>query len=94
MTTADRIASAAAPIADALAALSESRSTVPAADVLISYTRTGCIVRVADRRTAHRETIEEAFTAAFLAAGWGVTHRQTGGLGMAHPSTLTRLATP
>ncbi|MFJ4343520.1 hypothetical protein [Streptomyces sp. NPDC088915] len=94
MTTADRIASAAAPIAAALAALGEYSTHVPTADVLISYTRTGCIVRVADRRADHREEIEETFSAAFLAAGWEVTYRQTGGLGMAHPSTLTRLSLP
>ncbi|MER7914599.1 hypothetical protein [Streptomyces sp. NPDC096068] len=94
VTTADRIASAATPVADALAALGEFSTYVPPSDVLISYTRTGCIVRVADRRAAHRETIEKTFSAAFLAAGWEVTHRRTGGLGMAHPSTLTRLSLP
>lgn len=45
---ADFIASAAAPIAAALAAAGQMG--VPTADVLVSYTARGCTVRVTDRR--------------------------------------------
>ncbi|MCX5205899.1 hypothetical protein OG897_31280 [Streptomyces sp. NBC_00237] len=48
---------------------------MPTADVLISYVHTGCIVRVADRRAAHRTPVEREFRAAFSAAGWSVLDR-------------------
>jgi len=85
------IADAAGPIAAALATVCELRVNVPTADVLISYTFSGCIVRVAERRVQHRDVVERAFWDAFEAAGWGVTHRYAGGLSLEHPSRMTRL---
>lgn len=85
------IAAAAAPIAEALTAIGEFGINVPSADVLISYTNHGCIVRVAERRADHREAVEQAFQQAFLAAGSGVAVRQAGGLSLEHPSRLTRI---
>ncbi|WP_461033874.1 hypothetical protein [Streptomyces mayteni] len=85
------IAAAAAPIADALATLGELGIPVPTVDVLISYHSHGCTVRVADRRAAHRQEVECAFRDAFVAAGWGVAHRETSGLVLKHPSGLTRI---
>ncbi|TVL89799.1 hypothetical protein [Streptomyces sp. SAJ15] len=84
------IADAATPIAAALAAVGDL-GVAPTADVLISYTARGCIVRVADRRAEHQTAVEHAFQDAFTAAGWGVTYRQAGGLGLQHPSGLTRI---
>ncbi|AWN32587.1 hypothetical protein [Streptomyces sp. NEAU-S7GS2] len=85
------IADAATPIAAALAAVGELGVNVPASDVLVSYTARGCIVRVADRRAEHREAVERVFQEVFTGAGWGVAYRQTGGLGLQHPSGLTRI---
>ncbi|WP_327286589.1 hypothetical protein [Streptomyces sp. NBC_01205] len=81
---ADFISAAAAPIADALAAIREL--PMPTADVLISYTARGCIVRVADHRAQHREVVESAFQEAFIAAGWSVAYRLADGLGLQHPA--------
>ncbi|MGW1595262.1 hypothetical protein [Streptomyces sp. NPDC002343] len=88
---ADFIADAATPIAAALAAVQDQGVNVPSADVLISYTASGCIMRVADSRAGHREVVERAFWDAFTAAGWGVSYRHAGGLGLEHPSRLTSL---
>ncbi|MFH8342686.1 hypothetical protein [Streptomyces sp. AM6-12] len=76
------IADAAAPITAALAAVGDLDINVPAADVLISYTARGCIVRVADRRAQHQEAVERAFWDAFIAAGWGVARRQPAVFGL------------
>ncbi|WP_228974971.1 hypothetical protein [Streptomyces sp. DH12] len=91
MTGAQRISDAAEPIADALTAVQQLDVNVPPADILISYTTGGLIVRVADRGAPHRDAVENVFRDAFLAAGWGVVTRNAGGLSMEHPSTLTRL---
>ncbi|MGA4953722.1 hypothetical protein [Streptomyces lydicamycinicus] len=91
MTTAHMISAAAVPIADALAAIGRLSVNVPSADVMISYTNHGCIVRVADRRAEHRGAVEAEFRDAFVAAGWGVAHRHAGGLSMQNPSQMTRL---
>ncbi|MFF3196712.1 hypothetical protein [Streptomyces misionensis] len=87
----DAIRDAAAPLAHALTAMQDAGLRVPPADVLISYTHSGCIVRVADRSARHREAMEEIFRNAFVAAGWGVWVRYAGGLTMQHPATMTRL---
>ncbi|TDC10412.1 hypothetical protein E1265_31265 [Streptomyces sp. 8K308] len=84
------IAAAAAPIADALATMGELGIPVPTVDVLISYTSHGCVVRVADRRAGYDQEVAAAFQDAFVAAGWGVSHCETGGLVLHHPSRLTR----
>ncbi|MEU3978436.1 hypothetical protein [Streptomyces bacillaris] len=90
MSPSEYILDAARPIAAALAAIGDLRVNVPSSDVLISYTYSGCIVRVAERRAAHWDVVEAEFQRAFLAAGWGVTVRQTGGLALEHPVLLTR----
>jgi hypothetical protein len=84
------IAAAAAPITKALAAIGELRINVPTADVLISYTHNGCVVRVADRRAEHRTQVEREFKAAFIAAGWSVIDRYAEGLGLQHPPVTAR----
>lgn len=91
MTTTDCIRDAAAPIAQALAAVQELGLKVSPADVLISYTSHGCVVRVAARSAVHRDSVETAFREAFTAAGWEVAVRYAGGLSMSHPSRATRL---
>ena len=72
MATADRIRDAAEPLAHALVAVQDLGVRVPPVDVLIAYHYHGCVVRVADRSSAHRPAVEDAFRAAFEAAGWGV----------------------
>ncbi|WP_030747586.1 hypothetical protein [Streptomyces sp. NRRL F-5135] len=88
MPDAQFIAAAAAPICDALAAIGDLRIMVPSSDVLISYCHSGCTVRLADHRAAHRDAVESALRQAFTAAGWGVSPCSTGGLSMKHPSRL------
>jgi len=84
MTATDLIRDAAAPIAQALDV------RVPPVDVLIAYTSSGAVVRVADRSSAHREVIEGVFRDAFTSAGWGVAARRNGGLRLDHPVELAR----
>ncbi|MEU3447238.1 hypothetical protein AB0H29_08405 [Streptomyces thermolilacinus] len=91
MTTTQCIRDAADPLATALVSVYEAGIRVPPTDILISWTAGGCVMRVADRSSTRRDEIEEAFRTAFLAAGWGVRVRNTGGLNLEHPSTLTRL---
>ncbi|MFJ2746184.1 hypothetical protein ACIO3O_41720 [Streptomyces sp. NPDC087440] len=76
------IAAAAAPITEALIAVGELPVNVFSADVLISYTHTGCVVRVADHRANHRAEVEQEFRAAFTAAGWSVTKTFGEGAGL------------
>ncbi|MFH8752927.1 hypothetical protein ACH4GK_17970 [Streptomyces rimosus] len=94
MSTAAQIRDAASPIADALAAVQDRGLRLRPVDILISYTRTGCVVRVADRSANHRAVVEAEFRRAFVAAGWDVTTRQAaftpgGGLSMQHPLTTS-----
>jgi hypothetical protein len=91
MTTADYIRDAAEPIARALGVVQTLGIHVPPVDLQISYTNGGCIIRVAERSSAHRDAIETAFSTAFTTAGWGVAVRHAGGLTMQHPISLTRL---
>lgn len=86
VTTSRFIADAAGPIASALAAVGDLG--VPSADVSISYTAQGCIVRVADRWAGRREAAESAVTDAFTAAGWRVVDRHADGLGLQPPTNL------
>lgn len=92
MTTADDIRDAAEPIAAALVAVQDMRLGVRTTDILISFTKSGCVVRVAGRSGAHRDEIEACFREVFEAAGWGVAVRGYGGLSLDHPVELTRLS--
>ncbi|GAA4799462.1 hypothetical protein [Streptomyces ziwulingensis] len=86
------IRDSAAPLAEGLVGVQDLNLRVSPADVLVSYTYHGCIVRVADRSAAHRDGIEEVFRSVFTAAGWGVEVRDAGGLSMRHPVGMTRMS--